>query len=161
MSTTVLTTQEASKKSMLVMGLGAACVAAVMTVAMMGGNSSSPAAAPTQAQTANPAQCQNLSRALLVSTTNGSGTVRFRASGYVSPTFTITTEPQLVTFPLMRPTGGPVDEVMTMEGNATDLVISSPLVSARNVYPVLNGSITVTRHWAPATTCQLPGNVTR
>jgi hypothetical protein len=161
MSTTVLTTQESSKKSMLVMGLSAACVATVMTVAMMGSNSSSPAAAPTQAQTANPAQCQNLARALLVSTTNGSGTVRFRASGYVSPTFTITTEPQLVTFPLMRPAGGAVDEVMTMEGNATDLIISSPLVSARNVYPVLNGSITVTRHWAPATTCQLPGNVTR
>ena len=82
--------------------------------------------------------------------------MRFRASGYVSPTFTVTAEPQLVTFPLMRPVGTAVDEVMTMEGTATDLVISSPLVSARNVYPVLNGSLTVARHWAPATTGQLP-----
>ena len=154
MSNAVLTTQESGKKSMLVMGLGAAFVAAVMTVAMTANNSSSTATAPTQ--TATYSQCQNLPRALLVSTTGGGGTVRFRASGYVSPTFTVTAEPQLVTFPLMRPVGTAVDEVMTMEGTATDLVISSPLVSARNVYPVLNGSLTVARHWAPATTCQLP-----
>jgi hypothetical protein len=51
MSNAVLTTQESGKKSMLVMGLGAAFVAAVMTVAMTANNSSSPATAPTQTAT--------------------------------------------------------------------------------------------------------------
>ncbi len=153
MATTTLTAQESSKKSTLVMGLGAAFVAAIMTVAMTANNSSSPAAAPTQ--TASTSQCQNLQRTLLVSTTTGGGTIRFRASGYLSPPYTLTTTPQIVSFPLMRPVGTEVDEEMTIEGDATDVVMSSPLVSVHNVYPVINGVLHVTKNWIPATTCDL------
>jgi hypothetical protein len=152
MTTTTLTNSQSSRKSTLVMGLGAAFVAAVMTVAMTS-NSSSPAAAPTQAS--NTAQCQNLQRTLLISTNTGGGTVRFRASGYLSPPYTLTTTPQIVSFPLMRPTGTEVNEEMTIEGNATNVVMSSPLTTTQNVYPVINGTLHITKNWIPATTCQL------
>jgi len=153
MSTAALTARESNKKSMLITGLGAAFVAAIVTVAMTANNSSSPAAAPTQ--TASTSQCQNLQRTLLISTSTGGGTVRFRASGYLSPPYTLTTTPQIVSFPLMRPVGTEVNEEMTIEGNATDVVMSSPLISVRDVYPVINGVLHVTKNWIPATTCDL------
>ena len=152
-TTTLANSQSSRKSSTLVMGLGAAFVAAVMTVAMMSNNSSSPAAAPTQAS--NTAQCQNLQRTLLISTTTGGGTIRFRASGYLSPPYTLTTTPQIVSFPLMRPVGAEVNEEMTIEGNATNLVMSSTMTTVQSVYPVINGSLHVTKNWIPATTCQL------
>jgi hypothetical protein len=153
MSATTLTAQESGKKSTLVTGLGAAFVAAVMTVAMTANNSASPAAAPTQA--ASTSQCQNLQRTLLISTNTGGGTVRFRASGYLSPPYTLSTTPQVVSFPLMRPVGTEVNEEMTIEGNATDVVMSSPLASGRSVYPAINGTLHVMKNWIPATTCDL------
>jgi hypothetical protein len=153
MTTTTLTNSQSSRKSTLVMGLGAAFVAAVMTMAMTSNNSSSPAAAPTQAS--NTTQCQNLQRTLLISTNTGGGTVRFRASGYLSPPYTLTSTPQVVSFPLMRPVGTEVNEEMTIEGNATNLVMSSPLTTAQNVYPVINGALRVQKNWIPATTCDV------
>lgn len=153
MSTTTLTTQQSSKKSTLVMGLGAAFVAAIMTVAMTSNDSSSSAAAPTQTASTN--QCQNLQRTLLISTTTGGGTIRFRASGYLSPPYTLTTTPQIVSFPLMRPVGTEVDEEMTVEGNATDLVMSSPLAPTHDVFPIINGVEHIKKNWIPATTCNL------
>jgi hypothetical protein len=152
MTTTTLTNSQSSRKSTLVMGLGAAFVAAVLTVAMTS-NSSSPAAAPTQAS--NTTQCQNLQRTLLISTNTGGGTVRFRASGYLSPPYTLTTTPQIVSFPLMRPVGAEVNEEMTIEGNATNVVMSSPLTTTQNVYPVINGTLRVNKNWIPATTCDI------
>src|ERR1700757_2895365 len=106
-TTTLANSQSSRKSSTLVMGLGAAFVAAVMTVAMTSNNSSSPAAVPTQAS--NTTQCQNLQRTLLISTNTGGGTVRFRASGYLSPPYTLTSTPQVVSFPLMRPVGAEVN----------------------------------------------------
>jgi hypothetical protein len=144
-------TQGSAKKSTLVMGLGAAAVAAVLTVAMMSGGNAPPAAAPAKASQA--AQCEGMQRTLLVSTRTGGGAVRFRASGWVSPTYTLTTEPQAVTFPLLRAADHEVDEVITIEGNATDLITSSPLVDSHNEYPVIRGSVTVTRTWMAATSC--------
>jgi hypothetical protein len=144
-------TQGSAKKSTLVMGLGAAAVAAVLTVAMMSGGNAPPTAAPAKASQA--AQCEGMQRTLLVSTRTGGGTVRFRASGWVSPTYNLTTEPQAVTFPLQRAADHEVDEVITIEGNATDLVTSSPLVDSHNEYPVIRGSVTVTRTWMAATSC--------
>jgi hypothetical protein len=144
-------TRGTAKKSALVMGIGAAAVAAVLTVAMMSGGNSPQTAAPAKASQA--AQCEGMQRTLLVSTRTGGGTVRFRASGWVSPPYTLTTAPQAVTFPLLRAADHEVDEVITIEGNATDLVTSSPLVDSHNEYPAIKGSLTVTRTWMAATSC--------
>jgi len=138
------------KLSPIVAGIGAAAIAAAVTVVIM---LSHPAPVATSDQAASTTrQCQLIPRKILVSTTVGSGTVRFRASGYLSPPFTLTTQPQAVVFPLPRPDTTPVEEVISVEGNATDVVITSDVTDLRKVFDVV-GSYTYTVKWAPMKSC--------
>jgi len=151
MSDTALSIQAQSrKKSALVVGLGAAFMASIVTCTVMMSNPS-PAAMPAQAS--NTGQCQVLPRTMLVSTSNGSGVVRFREGNYLSPPITLTSKPQEVTFPLPRPEFGSIDEMITIEGNATDLVIASPLTQEARNYPMVIGAMTLKKNWVAATTC--------
>jgi hypothetical protein len=151
MSDTAFSTEAQSRKrSALVVGLGAAFMASIVTCTVMMSNPS-PAAMPAQAS--NTGQCQVLPRTMLVSTSNGSGVVRFREGNYLSPPITLTNKPQEVTFPLPRPEFGSIEEMITIEGNATELVIASPLTMEARNYPMVIGAMTVKKNWVAATTC--------
>jgi hypothetical protein len=141
------------KSSAIVAGLGAALVASAVTFVMMTSNPS-----PTvqdQAAATNPQpQCGVIKREVLVSTISGSGTVRLREGSYLSPPVTLSTTPQRVVFPLDRPqtlAGG--EEVITVEGNATDVVLTSPLTSWRRVFDKVTGVVAFSTQWAPAKGC--------
>jgi hypothetical protein len=139
------------KTSALVAGLGAALVASALTIAITAGHSS-PSASSAQAVAAA-SQCQSLPRSMLVMTNTGGGTVRFREGGYLSPPIVLTKQPQTVVFPLPRPQTTAVDEIITIEGDATDLVIASPVTNARNTYPQLTGTFSIKKNWVPLTSC--------
>ena len=142
--------QRSGKNSVLVAGLGAALVASALTFAIMPGKPASAVSAQA-AVTAN--QCQSLPRSMLVMTNTGGGTVRFREGGYLSPPIVLTTQPQTVVFPLPRPQTTAVDEIITIEGDATDLIIASPVTNARNTYPQLTGTFSIKKNWVPLTSC--------
>jgi hypothetical protein len=142
--------QQQGKRSPVVLGIGAAVVASAVTLVIMMSNPS-PVATPEQAVSSTKL-CQLMQRRLLVSTTKGSGTVRFRASGWLSQPFTLTTQPQVVIFPLPRPDTTPVQEVISVEGNATDVVITSEVTDLHNVFDVV-GAYTYTLTWAPRKSC--------
>ena len=144
-------TQQPRKISAVVAGLGAAFVASAITVTMMM-SSPSPVAAPTQAATAAP-QCQMVLRQFLVSTNAGGGTVRLREGSYLSPPITLSAQPQVVTFPLPRPEAIPAAEVITVEGNATDVVLTSPLTAFRRVFQSVNGVAAFEANWKPFKSC--------
>ena len=151
MSDTTFSTQaQARKRSVLVAGLGAAFMASIVTCTVLMSNPS-PAAMPAQGSSTG--QCHSLPRTMLVSTNNGSGVVRFREGNYLSPPITLTSKPQEVTFPLPRPEFGSIDEMITIEGNATDLVIASPLTQEARNYPMVIGAMTLKKNWVAATTC--------
>jgi hypothetical protein len=142
--------QQPRKISPVVAGLGAAFVASAVSlgVAM---SSPSPVAVPDQA-VATTKQCQ-FPRQLLVSTDTGGGTVRFREGSYLSPPITLSTRPQTVIFPIPRPETTPVEEVITIEGNATNVVTASPITHARTMYPQVTGVLAITARWIPFKTC--------
>jgi hypothetical protein len=144
--------QQQRKISPMVAGLGAAVVASAVTlVIMMSSPSPSPVAVADQAATAS-TQCQMVPRKLLVSTTVGSGTVRLRAGSYLSPPIALSTRPQAVVFPLPHPETTPVEEVISIEGNANDVVITSEVTDLRRVFDVVGASaFSVT--WKPMKTC--------
>lgn len=151
MSDTAFSTQAQSRrKSALVAGLGAAFMASIVTGTILMSNPS-PAAMP--AQTSSPGQCHSLPRTMLVSTNNGSGVLRFREGNYLSPPITLTSKPQEVTFPLPRPEFGSIDEMITIEGNATNLVVASPLTGGASTYPMVIGAMTLKKNWIAADSC--------
>lgn len=135
MHTTALgTAQQQRKLSPVVAGLGAALIAAGMTLAMSLNNGATSA---TQEQASvTPKACQQMARKLLVSTTTGSGTVRLREGSYLSPPIKLSSVPQSVVFPLPRPDAIAVEEVLTLEGNANDVVITSEVTNLRRVFDV-------------------------
>ena len=95
MSDTAFSTQgQTRRKSAVVVGLGAAFTASIVTCTVMMSNPS-PAAMP--AQTSITDQCQILPRTMLVSTNNGSGIVRFQEGNYLSPPITLTNTGHKVT----------------------------------------------------------------
>ena len=143
--------QQQGKPSPVVLGIGAAVVASAVTLVIMMSNPS-PVATPDQAVSSSTKVCQLMQRRLLVSTTQGSGTVRFRASGWLSPPFTLSTQPQVVIFPLLRPDTTPVEEVISVEGNATDVVVTSEVTDLHRVFDVA-GPYTLTLTWAPRKSC--------
>jgi len=142
--------QQRSRRAPVIAGVGAALVACALTIAVMSGNPA-PVAAPDQAGEAI-AQCQTIPRKLLVSTEAGSGTVRLRAGSYLSPPISLRTTPQEVMFPEARPTAGFVDEVVTIEGNAVNVVISSDLTDFRKVLDVA-GVAAFNLRWIAMKTC--------
>ena len=138
------------KLSPAVAGIGAAVIAAAVTVAVM---PSSPTAVSTGDQSiSNVKQCALMQRRLLVSTDHGGGTVRFRASGWLSPPFTITKEPQVIVFPLPRPDETPMTEMISVEGNATDVVVTSEVTNLHLEFD-LSGAHNISLTWAPKKNC--------
>jgi hypothetical protein len=143
--------QGQAKSSTAVAGLGAALVACAITVAVASG--SSPTAAP--AQSAQPAtnQCQYTPLMIQVSTVTGGGTIRFREGSYLSPPITLSNVPQTVVFPRPRSTTAQIDEVITIEGKATDVVTTFPVGHKQNVYPTVSGVLAFPVYWAPIKDC--------
>src|SRR5271165_2988904 len=139
--------QGQGRRSPAVVGIDAALVASAVTFVVMTNNGPSTVSGTDQAISAQK-QCHMMPRRLLVSTTHGSGTVRFRASGYLSPPITLTTEPQVVQFPLPRPDTTPVAEPMSVEGDARDVVITSEVTDLHEVFDV-KGSYSYTVTWKP------------
>jgi hypothetical protein len=138
-------------RSPVIAGVGAALVACAITVVIM--MNSSPAPVAVQDQAANSTtECRMMPRKLLVSTTKGSGTVRLREGSYLSPPIKLSTQPQPVVFPLLRPETTPVEEVIAIEGNANDVVITSDVTALRSVYDVA-GVLAFNVTWKPMKTC--------
>jgi hypothetical protein len=98
-------------------------------------------------------QCQIIQRKLLVSTTAGGGTVRLREGNYLSPPITLTSQPQPVVFPLPRPETTPLEEVITIEGNANDVVITSEVSAHRSQFETVTGVLAFKVIWKPMKGC--------
>jgi hypothetical protein len=143
--------EQTGKRSGIVAGIGAAVVACAITVVVMM-SGSSPVAVNDQAATGT-TQCRMLPREILLSTTAGSGTVRLREGSYLSPPIKLGAKPQSVVFPLPRPETTPVEEVITIEGNATDVVITSPVTPLRRVFESVTGVLAFNVAWKPMKTC--------
>ena len=142
--------QQQTRRSPVVAGVGAALVASTLTLVLMMA-SPAPVALPDQAATST-AQCQMVPRKLLVSTTVGSGTVRLRAGSYLSPPIVLNTRPQSVVFPLPRHDVTAVEEVIAIEGHASNVVISSELTDFRKVFDVAGASAFAVK-WLPMKKC--------
>jgi hypothetical protein len=141
------------KSSAIIAGLGAALVAAAVTFIMMTSNPS-PTVQDQAAATQPQPQCGVVKREVLVSTISGSGTVRLREGSYLSPPVSLSTTPQRVVFPVDRPqTIASGEEVITIEGNATDVVLTSPLTNWRKVFEKVTGVVAFSTQWAPAKGC--------
>jgi hypothetical protein len=112
----------ASRRSpALVAGVGAAFVASAITLSVMM-SGAAPATAPQQAADGSKNQCRLVHRAMLAGTTGGGGTIRLREGDYISPPIVLGPRAQLVNFPLPRPGITPAEDVVVIEGNATDVV---------------------------------------
>jgi len=142
---------EARKNATVIAGLGAAVIASVMTIAMWAGHAT-PDPAP-QAAAAPKNECMSLPLMVMVSTETGGGTVRFREGDYVSPPITLNRTPQNVYFPRQRPEVGQLQETITIEGEATNLVMVSPVTHARHVYPKISGSLSFIGTWYAFKVC--------
>ena len=125
--------QQQNKLTPVVAGLGAAIIAVGITLAITMGTTTP---ASQELASAAPKACQQMARKLLVSTTTGSGTVRLREGSYLSPPIKLSAVPQSVVFPLPRPDAIAVEEVLTIEGNASDVVITSEVTNLRRVFDV-------------------------
>lgn len=142
--------KQQSKVTPIVAGLGAAIIAIGITVAVSTNSATTPVS--QEMASAAPKACQQMARKLLVSTTTGGGTVRIREGSYLSPPIKLSAIPQGVVFPLPRPTAVPVEEVLTIEGNATDVVITSEVTNLRRVFDV-QGVTAFNIIWQPLKTC--------
>jgi hypothetical protein len=143
--------EQVRKRSGVVAGIGAAVVASAITIVFMM-SSPSPVAVKDQAATGT-TQCRMLPREILLATAAGGGTVRVREGSYLSPPITLSAKPQSVVFPLPRPETMPVEEVITVEGNATDVVLTSPVTSWRRVFENVTGVSAFSVAWKPMRTC--------
>lgn len=138
------------KRSPFVVGIGAAAIAATVTLVVMMNNSPQVSTADQVSSVSK--QCTLMQRRLLVATEHGGGTVRFRASGWLSPPFTLSAQPQVVIFPLPRPGDAPMSEQISVEGNATNVVITSEVTDLHQVFDV-SGIYAYTVTWAPRKSC--------
>jgi hypothetical protein len=144
--------QRQRKLSPVIVGIGAAVIAAAISVVVMTSGGSIPQTASQQAAS-TPKECQLIRRRLLVSTKNGNGAVRFRASGWESPPFKVTKEPQVIVFPLPRSDSMPAPEDITIEGSATNIVLTSEITEYRQVFDRVDGSLTFHVAWKPMKGC--------
>jgi len=142
--------QSQRKRSPIIVGIGAAVIASAVTLAVLMSNS--PTVSTTEQAASATKQCTLIQRRLVVATEHGGGTIRFRASGWLSPPFTLTTQPQVIVFPLPRPDTTPVSEEILIEGNATDVVITSEVTDLRKVFDV-TGTYNYPVTWAPRKSC--------
>jgi hypothetical protein len=117
--------QPSSKRPAIVAGLGAALVATVITLVMSLSGGGSQVAPANGASATEASQCSLIQRKLYVSTATGSGSVRLRDGNYVSPPITLGAQRQPVVFPQLRPGENPLDDVITIEGNSDNVIITS------------------------------------
>jgi hypothetical protein len=138
--------QRARKKSVLVAGLGAAIVTAGITAVLLAGN---PAPSTTPAQTAAPVKaCQNQPLIEQASVENGgSGMIRFRRGDFVSQMMVLNGSPQPIIFPGVRPERFPLTETITIEGNATNVVLGAE--GDHFIIPRVDGSYSYDITWQP------------
>lgn len=142
--------QQTRKLSPVVAGLGAAAIAAAITVTMMM-SGPAPVTASDQSATATD-QCQVIQRKLYVSTTTGAGTVRLREGSYLSPPIKLSTTPVPVVFAQQRPDKVQVESVVTIEGNASNVVITSDYNKVPRVFDV-SGLAAFPVSWVPVKKC--------
>jgi hypothetical protein len=114
---------------------------------------SQPSPVSVSDQAASTKQCQVIPKKLLVSTTKGSGTVRLRLGSYLSQPIVLGAQPQAVVFPQPRPEANPVEEVITIEGNATDVIITSEVTSLHRVFDNVAGVSAFNLTWRPMKGC--------
>jgi hypothetical protein len=145
-------TQPSRNGSIIVAGVGGALVASAVTLVLLMNSGSAPAAVADGASSGTN-QCQMLQRKLLVSTTSSGGTVRLREGNYLSPKIKLGAEPQAVVFPLPRPETTPVEEVLTIEGDANDVVITSDVTALRRVLDHVIGVTAFNVMWKPMKSC--------
>jgi hypothetical protein len=144
--------QQARKPSAVVAALGAAIVASAITLTMAMSNPA-PAAVSEPAAAATAPQCKVVLRQFLVSTNAGGGTVRLREGSYLSGPIVLGAQPQTVTFPVPRPDVISGSEVVTIEGDASDVVLTSPVTSWRRVFQSVHGVTAFEANWLPVKTC--------
>jgi hypothetical protein len=144
--------QPGKKRSALVAGAGAAIVAsAIVLIMTMSGQSPTPAT--DIAASENAPQCKNVLRQLVVSTNGGSGTVRLREGSYLSAPITLGTTPQTVTFPIPRSETVSPSEVIVIEGDATNVVLTSPVTSWHKEFDSVHGASAFETRWSPSKKC--------
>lgn len=136
-----------------IIGLSAAVAAFAVTLAIVMTPSSE--TTPQQAAvTPETSKCYVVQRKLLVaSTAENGGTVRFRSGTWVSPPMVLSTQPQPIVFPLPRPQDQPVVEHITIEGNATGMILTSDVTEFRRVYDAVMGAMPLQVNWMPIKTC--------
>lgn len=133
-------------------GFGAAAIASAVTLVMVMSGSAPQTSAGQDVASTTTNQCKQIARKLMVATTSGGGVVRLREGNYLSAPVTLSTTPQTVVFPLLRPEVSPVTEVLTIEGDAKDVVITSDVTSFRKMLDV-SGVSAFSVSWAPLKTC--------
>ena len=142
--------QQGRKKSMIVAGIGAAFVSAGITFAVMGGAPASPMPAQAAAPAARACQAEPLIE--LASVENGGGgVIRFREGDFVSQPIKLSGSAQPVVFPKLRPETAPLKETITIEGDATNVVLGAD--GDHFVVPRVDGSYSYTMTWLPAKKC--------
>lgn len=144
--------QASGKRPALIAGLGAALVAVVITLVLSMSGGSSPVATSDGASATQTNQCSMIQRKLYVATTTGSGTVRLRDGNYLSPLITLSAQRQPVVFPQPRPGENPLDDVITIEGNSSDVVITSDFNPNPRVFNVA-GLTAFAVTWKPMKGC--------
>jgi hypothetical protein len=109
----------------------------------------SPPAAAAPASNSSTTECRLLPRRFFVT---GSGTVRLRAEGYVSPTIVLSGSAQEVDLPQRRPAVGEVLQNIVVEGKADFILLTTDYVDYRQGLRV-NGVENFDIYWAPLKSC--------
>ena len=101
--------------------------------------------APTQKQ------CRLPQRKFYVS---GSGIIRVHDGIYVSAPVVLDSDPQEVTFPILRPeVGTSANETITVEGSASTVLMTTDYPGFRQVFRRLRGATTFIVHWVSLRNC--------
>jgi hypothetical protein len=144
--------QPSRKRPAIVAGLGAAVIASAVTLVIMMSGSSAPVTVADGASTTAVKECQMTQRKFYVATQTGSGVVRLREGNYLSAPITLSAQPQAVVFPLPRPDVTPVDEVITIEGNSSNVIITSDFNPKPRIFDVA-GVTAFPVTWVPVKKC--------
>jgi hypothetical protein len=99
-----------------------------------------------------PKQCDQPQRKFYVS---GNGTVRIHDGTDVSAPVVLDVYPQEVIFPTARPAAGASEETITVEGNASAVVMTSDLPSFRRTFYHLKGAASFIAHWVSLRNCEV------
>ncbi|HJZ20080.1 MAG TPA: hypothetical protein VJ226_03935, partial [Bradyrhizobium sp.] len=91
-----------------------------------------------------PKQCDQPQRKFYVS---GNGTIRIHDGTDVSAPVVLDVYPREVIFPLARPAAGASEETITVEGNASAVVMTTDLPSFRRTFYHLKGATSFIAHW--------------